>query len=383
MAREQGPGNAAVPAYLGNDFSEAPPGHRFYLYLPLWGERWHGLETTDETLTPLARVGDDDRSRLKALADRQKAFTDDATLIQPADAVAPFTTGLGMEHPLENGFAFLTPYGLPYLPGSSVKGVLRQAARELSPHVDSPGPDFADPDWQWGEAALEALFGSAGEEAGEEAPHRERGALICRDVYPVLPSEADLRWEIMTPHHASYYQGKNEVSEDEKIRVPHDNEAPVPILFLTLPPGTRFDFRVDADRARLRQRTPELLADDPATDPWRELVGELFEHAFEWLGFGAKTSVGYGAMEALSGAELNRCDWVDETIAALAKQHNAKERDILVGKPLANAWAALEDPELKERALVDIRSRWQAEGWWDEPQGKAAKKAKAIYEGRE
>lgn len=35
------------------------------------------------------------------------------------------------EHLLENGFAFLNPYGLPYLPGSGVKGVLRQAAREV------------------------------------------------------------------------------------------------------------------------------------------------------------------------------------------------------------------------------------------------------------
>ena len=49
-----------------------------------------------------------------------------------ATAIAPFTTGLGNEHPLENGFAFFNPYGLPYLAGSGVKGVLRQAARELA-----------------------------------------------------------------------------------------------------------------------------------------------------------------------------------------------------------------------------------------------------------
>ena len=29
-------GHAAAPAYLGDDFSEAAPGHRFNLYLPLW-----------------------------------------------------------------------------------------------------------------------------------------------------------------------------------------------------------------------------------------------------------------------------------------------------------------------------------------------------------
>ncbi|MBW1963132.1 MAG: hypothetical protein JRJ04_16955, partial [Deltaproteobacteria bacterium] len=50
----------------------------------------------------------------------------------PTVTTSPFVTGVGMEHPLENGFAFLSPYGLPYLPGSSVKGVLRKAAEELA-----------------------------------------------------------------------------------------------------------------------------------------------------------------------------------------------------------------------------------------------------------
>ena len=52
-----------------------------------------------------------------------------------ARSIAPFATGLGNEHPLENGFAFLNPYGLPYLPGSGVKGVVRRAAEELA-HKD-------------------------------------------------------------------------------------------------------------------------------------------------------------------------------------------------------------------------------------------------------
>lgn len=73
---------------------------------------------------------------MKGLLDRQTAFVvtypDESILRLDAIAVSPFTTGLGNEHPLENGFAFLNPYGLPYLPGSGVKGVLRRAARELA-----------------------------------------------------------------------------------------------------------------------------------------------------------------------------------------------------------------------------------------------------------
>jgi hypothetical protein len=37
-------------------------------------------------------------------------------------------------------------------------------------------------------------------------------------------------------------------------------------------------------------------------------------------------------------------------------------------------------PELKRQALEDIRSRWQAQDWWEEPPGRAARKANADWE---
>jgi CRISPR-associated protein Cmr6 len=161
---------AAVPAYLPEKlFAEASPGLRFGAYLRLWGKDQRSgqlLWTThdivyrpsgpgkgmrpfqdqnkrralDETC-PLTKS---DRLIMQALVQRQRMLADPlrkcgAALILEAVAVAPFTTGLGNEHPLENGFAFLGPYGLPYLPGSGVKGVVRKAARELA-------------SGQWGEA---------------------------------------------------------------------------------------------------------------------------------------------------------------------------------------------------------------------------------------
>ncbi|NOT11624.1 MAG: hypothetical protein HOP23_07330 [Methylococcaceae bacterium] len=53
---------------------------------------------------------------------------------------------------------------------------------------------------------------------------------------------------------------------------------------------------------------------------------------------------------------------------------------ILRGKALAEAWQALPEGEEKKSALADIKNRWQAENWWDEPNGKSARQAKAIYE---
>ena len=181
---------AAVPNYLQQieelqkvDFTSASPALRFGMLLPVWTARQdqedevnhrasrgsaeaqrirtmlasQGMDATIRDLcqaprNPLPSLWDkndhlakeawgkitalngDDIKRMKALAKRQShlAGIPPHMLSLDATAIAPFTTGLGNEHPLENGFAFLNPYGLPYLAGSGVKGVLLQAARELA-----------------------------------------------------------------------------------------------------------------------------------------------------------------------------------------------------------------------------------------------------------
>ncbi|MFO1322242.1 MAG: type III-B CRISPR module RAMP protein Cmr6 [Burkholderiales bacterium] len=186
-----------------------------------------------------------------------------------AESTAPFATGLGVEHPVENGFAFLSPYGLPYLAGSGVKGVVRRAAEELL---------------GVGHPIVNALFGP--EDAGtdeDSAPlddaARRRGALTFWDVFPE-PIGHSLCIEVMTPHHTTYYEGDSS---------PHDAGQPNPIPFLAVPPGSKFRFVATFD-ASYCPRNVEL------PDDWKALVSKAFVHAFDWLGFGAKTAVGYGAM---------------------------------------------------------------------------------------
>lgn len=71
--------------------------------------------------------------------------------------------------------------------------------------------------------------------------------------------------------------------------------------------------------------------------------------------------------------------WVNQKLAQLAQQNRSSEKDALRGKALAEAWQALSDEEEKQSALADIKRRWQTENWWNEPNGKSAKQAKAIY----
>ena len=263
-----------VPNYMrGEVFANASPGMRFGMYFPTIPK-----DKKVDVLTGVCALNDNDKKTCKAQAERQAqlfaAIPVQQGLRMAAESVAPFTTGLGNEHPLENGFAFLNPYGLPYLPGSGVKGVLRQAARELALG------DWGDSNWT--DEDIEALFGH---EAKEDENHL-RGVLSFWDVIPQISADK-LMVEIMTPHQSHYYQDRTS---------PHDSGSPNPIPFLTVPPKSSFAFHVVCDLERL----PDELKQD---DLWKTLLQEAFEHAFNWLGFGAKTAVGYGALKMDENAQ--------------------------------------------------------------------------------
>ncbi len=356
---------AAAPNYLQQieelqkvDFTSASPALRFGMLLPVWTARQdqedevnhrasrgsaeaqrirtmlasQGMDATIRDLcqaprNPLPSLWDkndhlakeawgkitalngDDIKRMKALADRQSHLAGNLPhmLSLDATAIAPFTTGLGNEHPLENGFAFLNPYGLPYLAGSGVKGVLRQAARELA-------------SGQWGNehgwsadkqfeirvngkslaiSMLDALFGLESQDGGTL---HMRGALSFWDVIAQMPNNCNsLHVEVMTPHQSHYYQQKKD-SKSGSSTTPHDSGQPTPISFLTVPPGSGMTFHMQCDLPRLQRLAPTLAEGDA----WKKLLQAAFEHAFEWLGFGAKTAVGYGAMQPNAQATQDR-----------------------------------------------------------------------------
>lgn len=263
---------AAVPKYLPDSLRDAAPGHRFNLYFPLWSDGSWLISKSDKTpaLKSCTTLGDVAKAQVAALRTRQQTMINRCGANGyrvTATSTAPFATGLGNEHPIENGFAFLTPYGLPYLAGSGVKGILRRAMQELT---DDGEEGFTDD-------AINALLGA---EEGEQPEGATRGALDFWDVFP-KPAGDKLVVEIMTPHYAKYYQGEE---------APHDSRAPVPVSFLAVPAKSQFDFHVVCHATRL----PVSLQTQ-----WRALLDRAFQHAFDWVGFGAKTSVGYGALASI------------------------------------------------------------------------------------
>ncbi len=353
---------AAVPAYFGKDFSQASPGLRFGVFLPLWGvDRSSGelLWTTSDVkyeargpqreiralpdqnktgaLRDATKLNKSDLATMAALGQRQSALAaplaaQGQLLTLHAVAVAPFSTGLGNEHPLENGFAFLNPYGLPYLAGSGVKGVLRQAALELADH--RWGDDAA-----WSEDAITALFGKAGKDGETDL---QRGALMFWDVLPQIEGDT-LQIEVMTPHQSHYYQNGDS---------PHESGQPNPINFLSVPPGSKFVFHVQCDTSFL-SRLPHPAPDLARDGRWQQLLTSAMTHAFQWLGFGAKTAVGYGAMAEDAAARQRQQQQAAEQRAAAAAFAREQQR------------AAL-SPEQREAedAAADIarfRALWETE----------------------
>lgn len=377
---------AAVPRYLGQTFEEASPGLRFGLYLQVWMSRsdqekeirdrtgkgsreggelaarlassgmdtliseleqadrnpltkcWHkSRKLADQAWRQVLTLTSSDLQRLDGCLQRQRALAEPLAaagrlLTLDAQSTAPFVTGLGNEHPLENGFAFLNPYGLPYLAGSGVKGVLRTAAREL-----------AEGKWDdtrgWSEEAIATLFGS------EDSHNPCRGVLSFWDVLP-RSKTTSLALEVMTGHQSHYYQ---------KGESPHDTAAPVPVYFLSVPPGAEFSFHVHCNQSRLRQLNAEL--------DWQALLRAAFELAFNWLGFGAKTAVGYGAMEIDRRKEEAARKRAEEEAArrrAEAEEHARQEAAAAEQAARQAAFDALPEEQKLLHQLEELLHRMEA-----------------------
>ncbi len=370
----------AVPQYMNRHLSnvQASPGHRFGLYFPVWRQpNWEMDKNNKRKALQQVLSLRGQKGLLGAIRNRQqntaKSLGEKVCYFE-AVSTSPFLTGVGMEHPVENGFAFLTPYGLPYLAGSSVKGVLRRGAEELAIMESSKDGNG------WNLLALWRLFGFEASATGlgntsglpqvqeikEMADERieafrkslgtldlnavhsfmedvlskqqlesyqkdpreflsslikdkklresisYKGALSFWDVYPV-PAGETLDVDILNPHHGDYYQNG---------ATPADCESPVPSFFLVMPSKSSFVFYVQCDESRL----PRELAGGH----WHSLLDQIFSYAIDWLGFGAKTAVGYGQMRQVQKKS--------DTYAADSGEEVGKQIKSVSAPPARQVW---------------------------------------------
>jgi CRISPR-associated protein Cmr6 len=203
-----------------------------------------------------------------------------------------FVTGLGRSHPVENGFAWHHILGTPYLPGSSVKGMVRSWAENWV----QVSPDDVN-----------RIFGPR-ETKGEKHVEKHIGNVIFFDALPINPVQ--LEEEVMTPHYQEYYQ------QERPQVAPGDWYDPVPIPFLAVAPRQTFLFALAPRRSTAEQDRKDFL-----------LAFEWLAEALSNVGAGAKTAAGYGRFAREENVETEINKWWEEAVQELQQREAQKKKE--------------------------------------------------------
>lgn len=240
---------------------------------------------------------------------------------------------------LENaGLALDRTFGVPYIPGSAVKGVTRawalQAARAGKLSLLEVLAVFG-----WAQAPSDRrLLEEAG--APPEAAARSFAGLVAfLPAFPVEDKDAPLGLDIVNCHHRRYYD------REPKLERAWDVELPVPNTFPVVEPGGRFFFTVRAStRPNARVWVCKALALEPF-DPL-ERAKDWLKQALEENGIGAKTGAGYGWFRVDEGETARFVAEVRDRIRAAREAEAERRREESRRQAMA--------PE--ERAREEIRA---------------------------
>ncbi len=193
---------------------------------------------------------------------------------------------------IENaGIALDRCFGLPFIPGSAVKGIARnQALWEIH---EAQEPDKSrmlrlalllfgygandikgKGDFAWAGGAI-----SAKTIAAEIGSTDFKGCACFLPAYPTTPPT--LVVDMVNPHYPNYYSGRRPRAED--------NENPIPNYFPAVEAGSSFGFAV------LLNRLPAV--DGVTAQALLDQAKQWLERAVTRKGAGAKTAAGYGWFE--------------------------------------------------------------------------------------
>jgi CRISPR-associated protein Cmr6 len=164
--------------------------------------------------------------------------------------------GLGSESVLETSIQLHHTYGIPYIPGSGLKGLAASyASQQLG--IERTSPEY------------QVIFGTT----------EDAGFITFLDAHYIPGSatrggkERVLYPDVITVHHPEYYQNAE--------KAPADTNSPTPISFLS----ATGSYLIALAAPDLENRLP-----------WINKTFEILAYALAEMGIGAKTSSGYGRM---------------------------------------------------------------------------------------
>ncbi len=286
--------------------TEENPGLRFDKFADGWSPEWHKKLENDVKKDFFNKFARADykylRSGLQSYLERQEKLV--CGLCESSTSPVlylktdwRFVSGLGSGHPYETGFIWHRTLGVPYLPGSSIKGLLRAWVEQ-----------WCDMDEETNKSALR-LFGFGAGDGGSTKD--EAGVLIVFDALPVRVPELEL--DILNPHYSPYYQ-------DSAHNPPADYYSPIPVFFLTVAPDQPLRFCL-APR-------PGAITDSSTADVVQGY--ELLETALKTIGAGGKTAVGYGVFsddfDTIDKMQVQRIKAYTKTLPKEEAWHKEMER---------------------------------------------------------
>lgn len=178
-------------------------------------------------------------------------------------ALSKVILGSGNASSIEVGLNLNKPWGVPYISGSSIKGAIASYLRRTGT-MSEESADYVN------------IFG------GAYNNEKYSGSVVFNDAWLYFDTDTWFVKDIINPHYQKYYKGDG---------MPNGMDNAVPVKTLALDSGLSFFVSMQGPR--------ELL----------EYLKNVMEKAFEEVGIGAKTAVGYGRFKVVS-SESERADLV-------------------------------------------------------------------------
>jgi CRISPR-associated protein Cmr6 len=239
--------------------------------------------------------------------------------VRQAEVVGRLAAGLGGETVIETGLTLHHTYGVPYIPGSSLKGAARAYAI-----ANLAG------EWAEGGSAFRTLFGGLAISPGKKPEEKARaGITVFHDALPI-PGSFKIYNDVMTVHHPDYYQ--------KESSPPADWDSPTPIPFPSV--NGRFLIATYA----------------PSASEWAEAAMAILRLALAERGVGGKTSSGYGriqiAEKAVESPEAQMVSQFLQELADLPNNRVPNEQDRFI-RQWRNSEVGVRERRQMAQAILD------------------------------
>ncbi|MBB5149084.1 type III-B CRISPR module RAMP protein Cmr6 [Ureibacillus thermosphaericus] len=180
--------------------------------------------------------------------------------------------GTGAIHVLESTLTIHQIYGVPYIPASSMKGLVRNWVVQAFFNGEDPFDQKTDKTLDEKQKIVKAImidiFGDK----------EHRGKAQFYDVFP--STDYDIVPDVLTVHFPNYYQRKSEAT---------DNQTVIPFTGLQVIEASYYDIRFT-----LRKYRKERMQSSFSSEELMKILKDWVTKMLLESGVGAKTSTGYG-----------------------------------------------------------------------------------------